>query len=181
MIEQGVDIISHHNTLGNRELFKEFGTYYTVCNVDEKSCKPKDYLASPVWNWGIFYEKIITNILNSKWNSAANTAGTGSKQINFWWGMDSGIADVFYSTRLVPAPTAKLVEFMKKMIENSTFHPFAGPLFDRDGNLRVQREQIAAHDQILYMDWLVEGVEGEMPEAPEDIDGHELFTGMIHD
>lgn len=181
LIQSGADIISHHNTLGNREFCKEFGVYYTVCSVDKENCVPKDYLASPVWNWGIFYEKIITTILKGNWNSAGIGGGSGSKLINFWWGMDSGIVDVFYSSRLVPRQTAKLVDFMKKMIENNAFHPFSGPIYDRQGNLRVERDQISGHDDILSMDWLVEGVEGELPEVQKYGEDHDLLTGMLGD
>lgn len=164
LIESGADIISHHNTLGNREFCREFGVYSMVCNVDEKNCIPKDYLAAPVWNWGIFYERIITSILNDTWKSITDIFGSSSRLINFWWGMDSGIVDLFYSTRLVPKETQKLVNFIKKMIESNAFHPFTGPVYDQKGNLKIERDEFATHDQVLSMDWFVDAVESELPE-----------------
>jgi hypothetical protein len=77
--------------------------------------------------------------------------------------MDSGIVDFFYSRRLVPPETQKLLDFMKKMIINGMYHPFTGPIYSRDGALRVKKDEIATREQIIGMDWYVNIVEGELP------------------
>jgi basic membrane lipoprotein Med (substrate-binding protein (PBP1-ABC) superfamily) len=85
--------------------------------------------------------------------------GTGQKVINFWWGMDSGIVDFFYSRRLVPQETQKLLDFMVKMISNGLYHPFTGPIYGQDGTLMVRKGEVATREQIINMDWFVDVVE----------------------
>jgi len=161
LIQSGADIISHHDTLSNREFSDEYGVYTVVCNIDKKSCAPNEYIAVPVWNWGIFYERILRSILNETWKNIADIVGKGHKPINFWWGMDSGIVDFFYSRRLVPRETQKLLELLKRMIISGDFHPFTGPVCDIKGKVRIKRGSTATYGQISGMDWFVDGVEAE--------------------
>lgn len=156
--DAGADIISHHDTLSNREFSSEYGVYTVLSGVDG-SGKANKYIAAPVWNWGIFYEKMLRSLVNNSWRPF----GTEQKVINFWWGMDSGIVDFFYSRRLVPRETQKLLDFLKKMIVNGVFHPFTGPIFSQDGSLMVKHEQLATREQIIGMDWFVDLIESELP------------------
>jgi basic membrane protein A len=165
LIDRGADIISHHDTLSSREFSREYGVYTVVCGIDKSKCAPGDYIAVPVWNWGIFYEKIIKSIMNDMWRTVTDRLGAGQKPVNFWWGMDSGIVDFFYSKRLVPRETQKLVEFLKRMIMNGALHPFAGPVYDRKGRLRIKQNETVTHEHITTMNWLAEGVE----EVGEDL------------
>lgn len=163
MVNEGVDIISHQNALANREFTREFGLYSVACDVKNKKCVPQSYIASPVWNWGIFYEKIITDILNEPIINMSDLLRSDLKRINYWWGMESGVVDLFYSTRLVPRETQKLIYLMKKMIEENVFHPFTGPIYDQKGILRVKKNEVASYQQILNMNWLADTVETELP------------------
>jgi len=158
----GADVISHHDTLSNREFSREYGVYSVLSGIDGNGLA-NEYIAAPVWNWGIFYEKMLRNLINS-WK----LFGSEQKVINFWWGMDSGIVDFFYSKRLVPRETQKLLEFIKSMIINGAFHPFTGPIYSQDGVLRVRQEQLATREQIIGMDWFVDIIESELPEIVEE-------------
>ena len=157
LIRQGADVISHHDTISNREFSKEYGVYSVLSGVDGNG-NTNGYIAAPVWNWGVFYEKMLRNLINSR-----RLFGSEQKVINFWWGMDSGIVDFFYSKRLVPRETQKLLNFLKKMIINGMFHPFTGPIYSQDGVLRVRQDQLATREQIVDMDWFVDIIESELP------------------
>ncbi len=174
LVNRGADIISHHDTLSNREFSKEYGVYSVLCSIDQKKCSPNDYIAAPVWNWGIFYEKILVNILNSFLKK-----GASQKVVNFWWGMDSGIVDFFYSKRFVPRETQKLIEFIKTMIINGMFHPFTGPIYNQNGTVKVKGNQIATRQQIVTMNWFVDVVESELPKAAKKAPVSDLLQGMV--
>lgn len=156
LIQQGADVIAHHDTLSNRRVTDEYGVYAVTEGPEGRA---NEYIAAPVWNWGIFYEKMLHNLMKG----SRRSPGADQKVINFWWGMDSGIVDFFYSRRLVPPETQKLLDFMKKMIINGMYHPFTGPIYSRDGALRVKKDEIATREQIIGMDWYVNIVEGELP------------------
>jgi len=155
LIKMGADVISHHDTLSSHEFSKEYGVYSVLSGLGN-SGEATEYIAAPVWNWGIFYERILRSIINS-WRHT----GVGQKVINFWWRMDSGIVDFFYSRRLVPRETQKLLDFLKRMIISGMFHPFTGPIYSQDGVLKVKPGQVATREQIITMDWFVDVIESK--------------------
>lgn len=163
LIGQGADIISHHDTLSNPEVSGEYGVYTVLSGVGADG-STNEYIAAPVWNWGIFYEKMLRNLMNSR-----KSSGSGQKVINFWWGMDSGIVDFFYSRRLVPAETQKLLDFLKNMIINGMFSPFAGPIYSQDGTLKVKKGEMATREQIVGMDWFVNVVGSKLPQIDQNL------------
>jgi len=176
LVSLGVDIISHHNTLVNRMFSREYGVY-TLKQEDGKYV-PDKYLAVPVWNWGIFYEKYVRSIQAGGTKLGADVGSSGRIR-NYWWGLDSGLLDFFYAKRSIPAETRKLVEFIKSSIISQTYKVFSGPIHDADGNLRVDSGDELMREQILSMDWLVEGVVGEIPDLSKYNAGSSLSAGKI--
>mgnify|MGYP000889343988 FL=1 len=161
LVNSKVDMISNHNILSPHPITKEFGVYSMLSSIDSKTGLPDKYLAAPIWNWGMFYEKIIRSVLNDTINNLIDIYGNDTKMINFWWGMAAGVLDIYYSADLVPEDTKKLIKIMKKMIKDSAFHPFTGPIYDNKNNLVVESDEILSHGEILSMDWFVEGVEAD--------------------
>ncbi|SEG04764.1 Basic membrane lipoprotein Med, substrate-binding protein (PBP1-ABC) superfamily [Caloramator fervidus] len=155
LIESGADIIANITIDENHPITKEYGVYSMLTSIENK--KPIKYLAAPIWRWGIFYEKILKSILTN--SIISDIFNNTNKLINFWWGIDSGVLDIYYYKDFIPLETQKLVEHMKKMIINNLFHPFTGPIYDKEGNLRVEQDEVATLEQILNMDWFVDGVE----------------------
>ncbi len=177
LAELGVDVISHHNTLANRNFAPEYGVY-TVARNGDGHVVPEKYLAVPVWNWGVFYEKVLRGILSGTVRTGADLSG-GKSIRNYWWGMDSGLLDFFYSRNIIPRDTQKLLEVIKNAIISNAFSPFTGPIYDETGKLRIEDGEQASHDQIVSMDWLAEGVVGDMPDVGEYRSISDLITGKM--
>jgi basic membrane lipoprotein Med (substrate-binding protein (PBP1-ABC) superfamily) len=159
LINEGADIICNRTLEVPHTVSHDFGVYSMLCTIDMEKGVPDKYLATPIWNWGVFYEKIVRNVLNDTFKNIMDMFSNNSKLINFWWGIDTGVVDIFYSKELLPAETQKLVNLMKKMIMNNVYSPFTGPIYDKAGNLRIDNEETASYEQILSMDWFVENVE----------------------
>ena len=158
LIAAGVDMISNQNILTPHPVTKQYGIYSMLSSIDSKTGLPDKYLAAPIWNWGIFYEKILRSVLNDTLSTINDIFGNEYKTINFWWGIASGVLDIYYSRDLIPEETQKLVHLMRKMISEGTFHPFTGPIHDCVGALIIENDEIPSHQQILTMDWFVDGV-----------------------
>lgn len=47
------------------------------------------------------------------------------------------------------------------MIVEGTHHPFTGPIYDTEGTLRLEKDEIITTEDILEMDWYVDNVEVE--------------------
>lgn len=161
LIKQGCDIICNRTLDVAHPVSTDFGVYSMLCSINKEKGIPDKYLATPIWNWGIFYEKIINNILNNTFKTIIDIFSSNTKLINFWWGIDTGVVDIFYSKEEVPRETQKLVNFMKKMISNNLFHPFSGPIYDKHGILKIGEDETASYEQILSMNWFAENVDAE--------------------
>lgn len=161
LIEKGADIICNRNLSVPRNVTIKYGVYSMLCTINEETHQAEKYLAAPIWQWGIFYEKIIRNILNDTYKTVVDMFSNSNDMVNFWWGIASGVLDLYYSKKYVPAETQKLVELMKKMIVENDYHPFTGPIYDQNGVQRIESETAASHDQMLSMNWYADNVEAD--------------------
>jgi len=159
LLSKGCDIISNRNLKIPRDETKKYGVYSMLCSFDKDKNIPTKYLAAPIWNWGIYYEKILNNILNDTFGTILNMFNSNSRLISFWYGMDVGVVDIYYSKKYVPIEVQRLVEAMKKMITTYEFTPFMGPIYDNKGNLKLEENEVAPSEDILSMNWFVDNVD----------------------
>lgn len=132
----------------------EWGTYR--CHADGSV----SHLAAPCWNWGIFYEKVLTSILNGSWDSM------GGQAVNYWWGMDSGVIDVQLAPDL-PEGVRALAKMLKEGLIYGTIHPFDFRLTDQAGVLRSDGSKVLTPEEIMHMDYLLDCVDGTIPQWDE--------------
>jgi len=180
LASSGVDVICHHNTLAYRKFSKMYGVFTIAPDDSSKNFVPDKYLAVPVWNWGIFYEKMTRSILSGATRPYGDFQSSGKGIFrSYWWGMDSDIIDFFYSRKAVPSQTQKLIEIMKDSIKNGKFHIFSGPLYDQKGLLRLPEGKDASRREILSMDWLVDYVNGSIYKCESNDLLTDLSTGKM--
>ncbi|KRQ88089.1 Purine-binding protein precursor [Caloramator mitchellensis] len=159
IINAGADVVANITIDEYHPITMEYGVYSMLTTIDLDTKKPLNYVAAPIWRWGIFYEKIIDNIISGSAKSVSDILGSSNRLVNFWWGIDSGVLDIYYSKDFVPLDTQKLVEHMRKMIISNIYHPFTGPIIDMNGNIKVEKDDYASIEQLLNMDWFVENIE----------------------
>lgn len=124
-------------------------------------------LVMPVWNWGIFYEKMIQSILAGAYQSEGQAE---VKALNYWWGMSAGVIDLICSKH-VPIGVQRLVEHMKYDMCRGHIEPFFGKIYSQHGELKNVDEAGMRPEDIMKMDWLVDNVIGDIPSIDELIDG----------
>lgn len=164
LVRAGADVISQHqNSPAPQEVAQEYGVYSIGYICDMSKFAPDRFLTSVICNWGIFYEKLIRNILSGTWKVIFELLSSTPKLENFWWGMNAGVVDILPLSNIVPSDVKKLVALMKKSIIQNEFHPFTGPIYDQKKVLRIQEDEKADDDEILSMDWFVDNVEGNLP------------------
>ena len=113
----------------------------------------------PVWNWGIYYEKLIQGILAGTYKSEDEGA---TKALNYWWGMSAGVIDLVYSKH-VPTGVRRLAEHMAYDISVGDVYPFFGEIYAQDGTLKNNAGEAMSPDDIMKMDYLVANIVGEIP------------------
>lgn len=161
LIRQDVDILSNQDMITPQYASKQFGVYQIHPDGSVRN------IAMPIWNWGIFYEKLIQSLQSGSWEN--DNTDNGVKAINYWWGMAAGVIDVVY-TQALPDGLKHLVELLKKSIIDGSLIPFAGVIHDQDGTIVVPEGSVLDTEEIVTMDWLVEGIDGRIPSIDEVTD-----------
>lgn len=153
LLDAGVDVIAQHqDTPGPQQAAEEKGVYAIGYNTDMSSFAPKANLTSPVWNWGPYYVKAVEAVMNGTW-----------KTEQYWGPMSEGVVDLAPINAIVPEDVKKLVEEKKQAILTGDLNIFAGPIKDQSGQVKVNEGQAMTDEEILNMDWFVEGVDGTIP------------------
>lgn len=134
---------------------------YGLYDLDEEK---GGSIATAIWHWGKFYQRILQSILNGNWSRTSQPAAAGS--INYWWGISSGMIDMICS-KDVPPRTRELVDLVRKQIVNGEFQIFSGEILDQDHNLKTAGNEPLTPEQIVRMDWLTDNITGHIPHVEE--------------
>ena len=153
---EGIKIVSNRDTPTPERRYTEYGIFMT----DESgSFWP---LASPVWNWGRLYERIVRSILDDSWYREAD----GARAVNYWWGMSSGVIDVMLDDCL-PEGVRVLAQVLRRELQSGQLSPFDRSFSTQDGRLINAGGGKLTIDEILHMDYLCSSVSGHIPAYDE--------------
>lgn len=159
LLDGGVDVTGQHQdsaaTLQADEAKGAFGVGYDSSNMTAKA--PKATLTSPIFLWAPFYIATAQAVLDKTWK-------TGS----YWGGWKDGAVDLAPIGEMVPAEVkaAAAAEAEKfKKGDSSIFTIFTGPLKDNAGADKLAAGTAMTAEELLGMNWLVEGVDGTIPSS----------------
>ncbi|MBQ8390295.1 MAG: BMP family ABC transporter substrate-binding protein, partial [Oscillibacter sp.] len=124
-----------------------------------------ELLASPYWDWGRFYVKLVHSIMHGSWD-ALNSNRTDERAVNYWWGMASGVIGVRMNPSL-PEGVQNLVQILQKGICDGSITPFHRRIVSQDGTVRNDGGKYFSLDEILHMDWLLDTIDGSIPAFDE--------------
>ncbi|MBA2248102.1 MAG: BMP family ABC transporter substrate-binding protein [Chloroflexia bacterium] len=153
LLDGGADVIAQHqDTPAPQQAAEAAGKFSIGYNVDMSSQAPAAVLTGPVWNWGAYYISAIEQIQAGTWSTN-----------QYWGSWQEGVVDLAPIAEFVPAEVrteaeALADEFRAGTRGNATI--FRGPLLDQDGAERVAEGVSMTDEEILTMDWFVEGVQG---------------------
>ncbi len=152
LLDEGVDIIAQHqDTAGPQQAAEEVGAFSIGYNTDMQDKAPNAYLTSPVWNWGQYYVEQVEKIMDGTWETHS-----------YWGGLKDGIVDLAPITELATEDAKAKVEEARAQIEDGSLKVFAGPIKDQEGNIKVEEGKALTDEEMLNMNWFVEGVEGKI-------------------
>jgi simple sugar transport system substrate-binding protein len=150
---QGVDVFYQNtDSPAIMQLAQSKGLYAFGQDSDMLNYGPKAQLSANVVNWAVYYKYKVKQMLEKKWKSEDTK-----------WGMKEGMIQLSPLNAAVPADLAKQFEEKKSAIQAGTFQPFAGPVKDQSGAIKVPAGKNITEDEIWSMKWYVEGVEGQIP------------------
>ncbi|MBA3451444.1 MAG: BMP family ABC transporter substrate-binding protein, partial [Chloroflexia bacterium] len=153
LLDGGADVIAQHqDTAGPQQAAEDRGLYGVGYNADMASLAPDAVLTSAIWNWGPFYIDVVQQVMDGTWESS-----------QYWGGWQDGVVDMAPVAEFVPeevrtAADEEVARF--KSGEETIYTIFTGPILDQSGEERIAADQTMTDEELLGMDWFVEGVEG---------------------
>ena len=132
-------------------------------------------LATPVWQWGVYYEALLRRIQNKAFQLEYRES---RKALNYYWGMSAGVVALHCSDKL-PDSTQKLAEFLQNEVRTGSFRPFQGPIYAQGGQKIIGKDEVLSTQQIMDMDWLADNVVGTIPAYEELNETGKATVGIV--
>jgi basic membrane protein A and related proteins len=149
LIDQGVDVMSQHtDSPAPLQAAEERNIIGFGQASDMKTYAPKAQLTSLLDKWGGYYTQRAEALVAGTWQ-------TGS----VWWGLKEGMVQMAEYGPAVTENVRKAADAVRDDIIAGKLHPFTGPIKDQSGKERVAAGQIIPDEELLKIDWYVEGVE----------------------
>jgi simple sugar transport system substrate-binding protein len=154
MIEQGVDVILQHtDSTAPQAAAQAAGNVFTFGQASDMAAfKPMPRISSIIDNWAPYYIERVQAVLDGTWTSTATWAGIGDGEVE--------IGEI---TEAVPAEVKAEAEALRDQIGAGEYHPFTGPINRQDGTPWLAEGEVATDEQLVSMDFYVEGIAGEIP------------------
>ncbi len=153
LIDAGADVIAMHADSGAApQTAEEAGVYVVGYNNDMSHYAPTMHLTSPVWDWGMAYKYFVGKVIDGTWESS-----------DIWWGLKEGFVGLSPISKVVPDEVVAIVESEKAKIIEGGWDVFYGPVRNQKGEEVVKSGEKMTDEEMLSMNWFVEGVEGEIP------------------
>jgi basic membrane protein A and related proteins len=156
LLDGGADVIAQHqDTPGPQQAAEDRGVYGVGYNADMAPLAPNAVLSSAIWNWGPYYIDIVESVMDGTWKSE-----------QYWGGWQDGVVDMAPIADFVPDDIRATIEeevARFKSGEETIYTIFTGPIADQSGEIRVPEGQSMTDEELLSMDWFVEGVQGDIP------------------
>jgi basic membrane protein A len=154
LIAQGADILGQNtDSPAVVQVAEEKGLHAFGWDSDMSKYGPHAQLTANTENWGVYYIDEARKVMDGSW--------TGGRQTR--WGLKEGAVVLTPLNAAVPADIAKLFEAKKQAIIAGDLVPFAGPLKDNAGVLKVAAQSAVSIDDLMSINWFVEGVDASVP------------------
>ena len=149
LIDQGCDIIAQHtDSAAPLQVAEQRGVYGFGQAADQSALAPKAQLTAIIDNWGPYYVERTGAVLDGSW-----------KTQSVWYGFKEGMVMLApYGPAVTPEVKAA-AEAVREGIVAGSLLPFAGPIKDQKGEVKIPAGSNASDEILSKMDWYVQGVQ----------------------
>jgi basic membrane protein A len=155
LLDEGVDIVTQHqDTTEPQKAAQERGALSIGYDSDMRSFVGDTVLTSPIWNWGTYYVDTVQAAINGEWETH-----------QFWGGLETDVVQLADYSPKVPEDVQNMVADERERIVDTDWDVFCGPVTDQGGNVVVAEGECMSDEDMLNMNFFVEGVVGTIPEG----------------
>lgn len=148
LIDQGIDVITQHtDSPAPVQTAASRGVWCFGQASDMTTFAPDHHATAILDVWGPYYIERVKAALDGTWETS-----------NVWYGFKEGMVEMSPYNERLPAEAVEAAENVRKGIIDGSLHPFAGPINDQGGTEIVPAGTTIPDEDLLKMDWYVEGV-----------------------
>jgi len=155
--KNGADIAFCRHSPDNPLDRKAFPEVYAQLYEIAPNGAPLESIAAATLDWEPFYDKMIGDALLGR--TALSGGAKDNSPVHFGWGFQTGIMDIFPVYSAVGV-AGRLLRVFRELLKNGGLHPFEGPIYDNQGNLRVDWGDIPTLMEIQEMSWYTYSIRG---------------------
>jgi simple sugar transport system substrate-binding protein len=154
LIGQGADVlIQNTDSTATMQTAEQKKVHAFGWDSDMKKFGPNAQLGACVSNWGVYYTHLVQQVMSNSWNNTP-----------VWWGLKENAIDLAdINTQAVSPAAQKALSQKRDDIISGKFNPFAGPIVDQTGAVKVAAGQSLSDAELLRLNWFVQGVDGSLP------------------
>ncbi|MFM0595883.1 MULTISPECIES: BMP family ABC transporter substrate-binding protein [Paraburkholderia] len=154
LIGQGADVlIQNTDSTATMQTAEQKKVHAFGWDSDMKKFGPNAQLGACVSNWGVYYTHLVDQVMAGTWNNAP-----------VWWGLKEKAIDLAdINTDAVSPVAQKALSQKRDDIIAGRFNPFAGPIMDQSGVVKVAAGKSLSDPELLRLNWFVQGVDGSLP------------------
>ncbi len=158
LLEQNADVIATDLSAASAlNAAEKVGVYSVGFQIDMSPHAPNGHLASVLLVWAPYLVQSVEKMIAGTWEPSE-------------WGafesMATGVIDLGgIPEDKLPAGLMDKVNAAKQAIIDGTLDPFAGPLYNQDGELVVAEGGTLDDGQLWGMNYFVQGIIGTMPKS----------------
>ena len=154
LFNQGVEVMAFHTgSTAVMTAAQERGKLAIAYHSDMRKVAPDAQVLAITHQWGNYYTSRAKAVIDGSWKSAA-----------LWGGVKEGMIRVDSFGPKVPKQVADEVLARQRDIAAGRLHPFKarGALLDNEGHEVLAAGKTLSDEQILNMNFLVQGVQGKL-------------------
>jgi basic membrane protein A len=152
LLDAGADVLGmHQDTPATGQAASEAGAKWTGYHTDRSDEVPDAWLTATVWDWAPFYIETVQEVMDGTWEPES-----------YYGSMATGMVNLAPFGESVSEEAATEIEEKQAQIVDGEFAPFTGPINDQDGEERVAEGETMSLEELLSMDFFVEGVIGDV-------------------
>ncbi|WP_211100192.1 BMP family ABC transporter substrate-binding protein [Azospirillum halopraeferens] len=153
LLDQSADVIVQHtDSPAPIQVAEQAGKWAVGQSSDMTRFGPKAHLTAIVDDWNGYYIDRVKAVLDGTW-----------QPIDTWGGLKDKMLFMAPYNPAIPGDVVEMVEKTRVDIMEGRRHSFDGPVKDQSGKVVIAEGKHASDEEILKMDWFVEGVVGKLP------------------
>jgi basic membrane protein A len=154
LIAQGADVLGQNtDSPAIVQVAEKHGVHAFGWDSDMSKYGPTAQLTANTENWTDYYVDEINKAMAGTWTGGRQTAQ----------GIKEKMVVLAPLNKSVPPEVVKLFNDKQRGIVDGTLVPFAGPLKDNTGAVKLAAGSALTHEQLMAINWYVEGVDGTIP------------------